>query len=68
MTPGDKTDSKPPLNFGRWLQSRGMNPSRRRTLGRQTVLWIEYRDYLKRTVGPDQAKVWFEKRAQAAKE
>ncbi len=71
MTPGDKNNTdrkKRPLDFQRWLQSRGMNPIRRRPLGRQAVLWIEYREYLTRTVGAEQAAAWFEKRTQTEKE
>lgn len=65
MTAGDKR-AKQPLDFHRWLQSRGMNPSRRRPLGRQAALLIEYRSYLERTVGPEDAKAWFEKYATPA--
>lgn len=61
MTPQNSPSSKRPLGFSRWLQLRGMNPSRRRPLGRQAVLWIEYRSYLERIVGAEQAKAWFEK-------
>ncbi len=66
MTDASSSNVRTPLDFTKWLRSRGMNPSRRRPLGRQTVLWIEYRDYLTRTVGAEKAEVWFTKRAQPA--
>ena len=66
MTDASKTETKRPLEFTRWLRSRGMNPSRQRPVGRQTVLWMEYRDYLSRTVGSEKAAAWFDKRAARA--
>jgi len=38
-----------------------MNPNRRRPLGRQAALLIEYRDYLERQVGKENVSTWFEK-------
>lgn len=61
MTPKTETDNKRPLDFHRWLQSLGMNPSRRRPLGRQAALLMDYRAYLERTVGKEAAQTWVAK-------
>jgi hypothetical protein len=50
-----------PLDFHRWLASRGMNPSRRRPPGRTAALLMDYRAYLERAVGRENAGQWFEK-------
>ena len=36
MTDASSSNVRTPLDFTKWLRSRGMNPSRRRPLGRQT--------------------------------
>jgi len=56
------TDSRP-LDFSHWLASRGMNPNRPRPAGRQAALLMEYRSYLVRAVGKEEAGQWFEKYA-----
>jgi len=68
MTPQASSPQKPegdarPLDFHRWLASRGMNPSRRRPLGRTAALLMDYRAYLEREVGRENAGQWFEKYA-----
>ncbi len=50
-----------PLDFPRWLASRGMNPSRRRPPGRTAALLMDYRAYLEQAVGKENAGQWFEK-------
>ena len=56
------TDSRP-LDFHRWLASHGMNPNRPRPAGRLAALLMDYRAYLERTVGKEEAGRWFEKYA-----
>lgn len=68
MTPPADSKSKEaddarPLDFYRWLASRGMNPNRRRPLGRTAALLMDYRAYLEREVGKDKVALWFEKYA-----
>ncbi len=50
-----------PLDFYHWLAWRGMNPNRRRPLGRTAALLMDYRAYLERTVGKENTDTWFEK-------
>jgi hypothetical protein len=50
-----------PLDFRRWLASQGMDPNRQRPPGRTAALLMDYRAYLVRAVGPEQAGQWFEK-------
>jgi len=61
MTPTGDSKPERPLDFHHWLASRGMNPNRRRPLGRQAALLIEYRAYLERQVGKENVSTWFEK-------
>lgn len=68
MTPtgGSQTKGTPderPLDFYRWMASRGMNPNRRRPLGRTAALLMDYRAYLERAVGKENSGQWFEKYA-----
>lgn len=68
MTPPASSKSKPatdarPLDFHHWLASRGMNPNRRRPLGRTAALLMDYRAYLEGQVGKEDAGRWFEKYA-----
>ncbi|MFQ5662204.1 MAG: hypothetical protein ACE5HL_00025 [Terriglobia bacterium] len=49
------------MDFYHWLAARGMNPNRRRPLGRTAALLMEYRAYLERQVGKENAGQWFEK-------
>ena len=63
-TKGD-TDARP-LDFHRWLASRGLNPNRRRPPGRTAALLMDYRAYLEKTVGKENAAQWFEKYARKA--
>ncbi len=58
-----RTADERPLDFYRWLESRGMNPNRRRPLGRTAALLMDYRAYLEQQVGKDQATTWFQKYA-----
>ena len=60
--PKEAADARP-LDFHRWLVSRGMNPNRRRPLGRTAALLMDYRAYLERAVGKDKASQWFDKYA-----
>lgn len=50
-----------PLDFHHWLVAQGMNPNRRRPLGRTAALLMDYRAYLERQVGKENAGQWFEK-------
>lgn len=52
-----------PLDFYRWLESRGMNPNRQRPLGRTAALLMDYRAYLEQEMGKEQAASWFQKYA-----
>jgi hypothetical protein len=65
--PGDsnpkETADARPLDFHRWLESRGMNPNRRRPLGRTAALLMDYRAYLEREVGKEKVNLWFDKYA-----
>jgi hypothetical protein len=68
MTPPADSNAKEaanarPLDFHRWLVSRGMNPNRRRPLGRTAALLMDYRAYLEREVGRDKVNFWFDKYA-----
>jgi hypothetical protein len=40
-----------------------MNPNRQRPAGRQAALLMDYRAYLERAVGKEEAARWFEKYA-----
>jgi hypothetical protein len=62
-TPPEPKDDARPLDFHHWLESRGMNPNRRRPLGRTAALLMDYRAYLERAVGAERAEVWFQKYA-----
>lgn len=68
MTAQEKTDQQRPLDFFRWLAASGMNPNRRRPLGRLAALLMDYRAYLERECGPDDAPKWFEKYAKKLRE
>lgn len=57
-----------PLDFYRWLAACGMNPNRRRPLGRLAALLMDYRAYLEQVVGKDEAGKWFEKYAKKLRE
>jgi len=57
-----------PLDFYRWLAACGMNPNRRRPLGRLAALLMDYRAYLEREVGKDDAPKWFDKYAKQLRE
>lgn len=61
MTPLGSSKADRPLDFHGWLQWRGMNPSRRRPLGRQAALFMEYRAYLEHKVGAEDVQTWFDK-------
>jgi hypothetical protein len=65
MTPrGNSPKSEPdnrPLDFHHWLESCGMDPNRQRPPGRTAALLMDYRAYLVRAVGSEQAAQWFEK-------
>jgi hypothetical protein len=68
MTPTTGSKSKHsedarPLDFGRWLSGQGMNPNRPRPPGRRAALLMDYRAYLEREVGKENAGRWFEKYA-----
>ena len=52
-----------PLDFRHWLESRGMNPNRKRPPGRTMALLMDYRAYLVLTVGKESAGQWFTKYA-----
>lgn len=71
MTPpaASKSDRGPdarPLDFYHWLAARGMNPNRRRPVGRTAALLMDYRAYLEQHVGKEEAGRWFEKYAPQA--
>lgn len=59
--PTGNSKAERPLDFHHWLASRGMNPNRKRPLGRQAALLIEYRSYLEQKVGKENVHSWFEK-------
>ena len=61
MTPTGDSKPERPLDASQWWKSSGMNPNRRRPLGRQAALLIEYRAYLERQVGKENVSTWFEK-------
>ncbi len=65
MTPPGNSPPKSaearPLDFHRWLESQGMDPNRKRPPGRTAALLMDYRSYLVRAVGAEQAGQWFEK-------
>ncbi len=63
MTPPANSRPERPLDFYHWLAARGMNPNRRRPLGRTAALLMDYRAYLERAVGKDKVKLWFDKYA-----
>lgn len=68
MTPRASSPAQPasdskPLDFYHWLAARGMNPNRKRPLGRTAALLMDYRAYLEREVGEENVKSWFEKYA-----
>lgn len=68
MTPRASSPSEPapdskPLDFYHWLAARGMNPNRKRPLGRTAALLMDYRAYLERQVGKENVNTWFEKYA-----
>jgi len=66
MTPPANSPSNAdarPLDFHRWLVARGMNPNRRRPLGRTAALLMDYRAYLEGEVGKDKVDFWFDKYA-----
>lgn len=58
-----ETDDARPLDFGRWLASRGMNPNRPRPPGRTAALLMDYRTYLEQAVGAENAGQWFDRYA-----
>ena len=62
-------NSKPehPLDFYHWLAARGMNPNRRRPVGRLAALLMDYRAYLEQQVGKENVQAWFEKYGQGIK-
>lgn len=62
-SPSKRAADSRPLDFYHWLAARGMNPNRRRPLGRTAALLMEYRAYLEQQVGKDKAGPWFEKYA-----
>ena len=62
-SPAKRAPDARPLDFHRWLASQGMNPNRPRPLGRTAALLMDYRAYLERQVGKDEAGTWFEKYA-----
>jgi len=68
MTPAAQAASKRPLDFYRWLAACGMNPNRPRPLGRLAALLMDYRAYLERELGKDEAGKWFEKYAKKLQE
>lgn len=68
MTPRATSKPEPapdsrPLDFYHWLAARGMNPNRKRPLGRTAALLMDYRAYLERQVGKENVNTWFEKYA-----
>lgn len=64
----EKTNQQRPLDFYRWLAASGMNPNRPRPLGRLAALLMDYRAYLERAVGKDEAPKWFDKYARKLRE
>lgn len=62
-SPSSRTPDSRRLDFHHWLASRGMNPSRRRPPGRTATLLMDYRAYLVKKVGEENAGEWFEKYA-----
>lgn len=63
MTPAAKAAPEHPLDFHHWLAACGMNPNRRRPLGRLAALLMDYRAYLEHELGKEEASKWFEKYA-----
>lgn len=61
-SPSPTGDARP-LDFRRWLEARGMNPNRKRPPGRTMALLMDYRAYLVREVGKENAGQWFTKYA-----
>jgi len=61
MTPPANSKPERPLDFYHWLAARGMNPNRRRPLGRVAALFMDYRAYLERQVGRENVSTWLEK-------
>jgi hypothetical protein len=56
-----ENQSPRPLDFYHWLAACGMDPNRRRPLGRLAALLMDYRAYLEHECGKDDAARWFEK-------
>ena len=61
-SPANTAEARP-LDFRHWLESRGMNPNRKRPPGRTMALLMDYRAYLVLVVGKENAGQWFTKYA-----